>query len=95
MKVDLYTKGMLTIIASCLVVLVLNNVDFFPKVYAVENDFKLPENKINYGLVPLNEDGSINIKLDASSKIDVNLVEIDGWYVKHSNGQLKVYSEEY
>ena len=95
MKVDLYTKGVLTVIASCLVILVLNNISFFPKTYANEKEFLIPNNNVNYGLVPLNEDGSINVKLDASSVIDVNIEEIGGQWVKHSNGKLIVYSEEY
>ena len=42
----------------------------------------------NYGLVPLNEDGSINVRLSASDVIDVNIDEIGGGYVSY--GKLKV-----
>ena len=31
---------------------------------------------LNYGLVPLNEDGSITVKLSASDEIDVNITDI-------------------
>lgn len=76
MKIDNYTKFILTIIAFCLVVLTLNNVDIFPKAYA--ND--VVNYGGNYGLVPMNEDGSINVRLkgvdDAFDRMDVNVVGI-------------------
>jgi hypothetical protein len=31
----------------------------------------------NYGLVPINEDGSITVKLSSSSVIDVNIKKVD------------------
>ena len=43
---------------------------------------------VNYGLVPLNEDGSINVRLSASDVIDVNIDEVGGGYVSY--GKLKV-----
>ncbi|MVX34839.1 hypothetical protein [Myroides sp. LoEW2-1] len=86
---------MLTIIAGCLVFLVLSSIDIFPKAYASnKEDLKL-KNDMNYGLVPLNEDGSVTVKLDASSTLDVNLIEVDGWSVKNRSGQLLIYTEAY
>jgi hypothetical protein len=51
---------------------------------------------INYGLIPLNEDGTISVKLSANDEIDVNIVgvntndeldvnidQIGGGYVSH------------
>ncbi|MFK7950396.1 MAG: hypothetical protein AB8G11_22595 [Saprospiraceae bacterium] len=77
MKIDRYTKFILTVIAFCLVVLTLNNVDIFPKAYA--NDAMNYGG--NYGLVPMNEDGSINVRLqgidEAIDELDVNIVGID------------------
>ena len=77
MKIDRYTKFILTVIAFCLVVLTLDNVDIFPKAYA--ND--VVNYGGNYGLVPMNEDGSINVKLisldEALDEMDVNIVGID------------------
>lgn len=77
MKIDRYTKFILTIIAFCLVVLTLNNVDIFPKAYA--ND--VVNYGGNYGLVPMNEDGSINVRLqgidEAIDELDVNIVGIE------------------
>lgn len=76
MKIDTYTKFVLTVIAFCLVVLTLNTVDIFPKAYANE----AVNYGGNYGLVPMNEDGSINVRLqsvdEAVDKIDVNIASI-------------------
>ena len=76
MKIDTYTKFILTVIAFCLVVLTFNSVDIFPKAYANE----VVNYGGNYGLVPMNEDGSINVRLqgvsDELEKIDVNITGI-------------------
>jgi|WetSurMetagenome_2_1015567.scaffolds.fasta_scaffold1353266_1 hypothetical protein len=75
MKTDIYTKIILTVIAVCLTFIVLKQVDIIPPIYA-----DTPSNVIkdgNYGLVPLNKDGSINVKLN-SDIVDVNIVEADG-----------------
>ena len=71
MKTDKYTKVLLTIIALCLINLSLGEVDLFPKAYAGENDAGL-----KYGLVPLNDDGSITVRLSTLDEIDVNITDI-------------------
>lgn len=78
MQVDKYTKIVLTIIAVNLSILTVKNLDIMPKAYANEpiNNLELAPN-MNYGLVPLNADGSINVKLIASDEIDVNIVDIN------------------
>lgn len=73
MKIDNYTKFILTIIAFCLVVLTLNNVDIFPKAYANE---PAPFPQQNYAIVPLNEDGSISVSLVGLDEIDVDITGI-------------------
>ena len=96
MKTDLYTKSILTVIAVCLVLIVLNNIDIFPKAYAGQNT-------PNYGIVPLNEDGSIDVnvkvfdaenvlKVEMIDEIDVNIEEVGGRNVH--GGALKVIIEE-
>ena len=65
MKLDLYTKSILTIIAMCLTINVLKDFDIMPKAYANEplkNELNLLPNK-NYGLIPVNSDGSINVNI--------------------------------
>ena len=69
MKVDLYTKAVLTVIAACLVIIVLADVEFISKAHAGPMG--------NYGLVPLNKDGSITVKLGSMETIEVEIVGID------------------
>ncbi|MEN7549440.1 hypothetical protein AAG747_16070 [Rapidithrix thailandica] len=97
MKVDKYTKVLLTVIAVNLSILTLKNLEIFPKAYANKpaNTLKTPVNT-NYGLVPLNEDGSITVRLSDYDKVNVNIVgietddemevnidEIGGGFVRH------------
>lgn len=78
MKVDTFTKIVLTVIAINLSILTLKNIDLIPKAYANE-----PSSNLNaipsssYGLVPINEDGSISVRLNSFDEIDVNLVGIE------------------
>lgn len=69
MKADFYTKSVLTIIAVCLLVLVFRDLELIPKANA-SNSYR------GYGLVPLNEDGSITVKLSNMETIDVNISRI-------------------
>ncbi|GGK41939.1 MULTISPECIES: hypothetical protein [Flavobacteriaceae] len=74
MKTNLYLKTVLTVIAVCLTILTIKSLDLIPKAYA-----KTPNNLINkeYALVPINSDGSINVKITNTSEIDVNITSID------------------
>jgi len=79
MKLDLYTKSILTVIAICLTINVLKDFDIMPKAYASErlkNEPNLLPNK-NYGLIPVNADGTIDVNIKTSSTMDVNIVEVD------------------
>ena len=73
--IDSYTKGVLTVIAICLVIITINQVEIFPKAYA--NDSSDGIGLTEYGLVPLNEDGSITVRLSALDEIDVNIVGVE------------------
>jgi hypothetical protein len=76
MKTDFYTKAVLTVIAFCLTVIVLKQVDIIPSTIAGTPKTNLNSN-MNYGLVPLNADGSINVNIKStSSTMDVNIVDI-------------------
>ncbi len=105
MKTDTYTKIILTIIAICLLILTLNQVDLIPKAYAAEQDELFETGSINYGLIPLNEDGSFSVKLsgqeefnvnivgiNTSDELDINLDEIGGGYIS-SGGPIRIKSE--
>lgn len=78
MKLDKFTKFVLTVIAVNLSILTVKNLDIIPKVYANEpiKHLNITPN-VNYGLVPLNEDGSINVKLSYGEVVDVRLRGID------------------
>lgn len=92
MKTDAYTKIVLTIIALCLLVLVFKGVDLAPEAYASGANNNTPlNNKTNYGLVPINEDGTINVRLNTNQVVDVRLRGIDEapnlrWEVDISEG---------
>lgn len=76
MKTDFYTKAVLTVIATCLTIIVLKQVDIIPSAYAGTPKSNLKSN-IHYGLVPLNADGSIDVNIKSnSSEMDVNIVDI-------------------
>jgi hypothetical protein len=72
MKIDRYTKIVLTIIAICLINLSLGGINLFPQAQA--NVKTSPD--VSYGLVPLNEDGSITVRLSEMEEIDVNITDI-------------------
>lgn len=69
MKTDLYTKTVLTVIAIALLALVFKNGN-------IVNEAKADKVLSRYASIPLNEDGSINVKV--VSDMDVNLKSIGG-----------------
>lgn len=92
MKVDRYTKFILTVIAICLAVNTIKDLEIVPKAYANESyNNGLPG--YNYGLVPLNEDGLVEVSIkdvntydelyvnlrgvDTSEEVNVNIKSID------------------
>jgi hypothetical protein len=100
MKSDLYTKSILTVIAICLTINVLKDFDIMPKAYAVENKSNL-ENKLNampnknYGLIPVNADGTIDVNIKSSETMDVSIRDIDtydnlGIEIEYVSGNVKV-----
>jgi hypothetical protein len=71
MKTDKYTKIILTVIAINLTVISIKSLDLIPKANA--NTLS----KTNYGLVPVNSDGSITVKFNQNSIMDVRLRGIE------------------
>ncbi len=57
MKIDLYTKGVLTVIAVCLVILTLQNMHLIPEAYAA------PASTLVGNEIRPNIDGSINVRI--------------------------------
>ena len=76
MKTDLYTKSILTVIAVALSIIVLKDIDIIPKAHASSNTNTAISNS-NYGLVPVNEDGSITVSFSPTEQLDVNIKNID------------------
>ena len=77
MKKDMTIKVLLGIIALNLTLLTIHQLDFFPKSYASENTIEAVHSN-NYGLVPVNKDGSITVKLDESAVMDINIHSFKG-----------------
>ncbi|TAL57423.1 MAG: hypothetical protein EPN85_14155 [Bacteroidetes bacterium] len=64
MKTDLYTKTVLSIIAGALTIIAFQSFDILPKANA---------SKTNTGFIsiPVNPDGSINVKMMDNMKVDI------------------------
>ena len=74
MKTDLYTKVLLTLIAACLVVLVLRPLALVPTAAAAAP--AAPVGGRTYGLVPVNADGSLTVRLLPNEPMNVKIVGI-------------------
>ncbi len=72
MKIDTYTKGILTVIAACLLLLTVKQFDLIPTAKA-----DVPGTGMDkYVVMPTNPDGSINVRLAPNEVMDVDLVDI-------------------
>lgn len=83
MKTDFYTKAVLTVIAICLTIIVFKQVDIIPNAYAETPKINFNTN-MNYGLVPLNADGSIDVNVKSSSTMDVNIESCDSYAFQYA-----------
>ena len=79
MKTDRYTQVVLTIIAACLLVLVLRPLALVPSAVAAA-----PAGGRTYGLVPVNADGSVTVRLQTGAPMKVSLVSISS-AIRHPN----------
>jgi hypothetical protein len=77
MKIDNYTKFLLTIIAFSLSVIAFNELGIFPKAIA-SNTSK------TYGIVPLNANGTIDVNVKSAETIDVNITDADLYALKYA-----------
>ncbi len=77
MKTDRLTKLLLMIIAINLSVIVLRDIRLGIPAYANDGNFEVNGiQEKEYGLVPLNNDGSITVKLAAYDELRVDIVDI-------------------
>ena len=82
MKTDLYTKSILTVIAVALTVIAFQQADLFTTANASKP-------MAGFATVPVNPDGSINVKLTETMK--VNIAEVGGSYI---NGSMPINIKE-
>lgn len=74
MKTDLYTKTILTIIALCLSIIVIRG--------GINPVSAGKQNQDGMAMVPLNKDGSLNVKvINSTNVLDVNLKQINGYSI--------------
>ena len=78
MKTDTYTKVILTVIAVCLTINVINNLDFIPTAHAANNNTDKPE--VEYHLVPVTPNQVMDVRLvdiNTSDEMNVNIKSVD------------------
>jgi len=96
MKIDKLTKILLAVIAINLTIMTVDNLELVPRAYADTSDDLNP----NYGLVPINEDGSINVKFIDVVDVEIvgiathdNLdVNVEGWNTRDLNVNVNEWS---
>ena len=71
------TNILLGVIAINLTLLTLIQLEIWPTKANATNDLRL-DPVINYGLVPLNENGSIDVNISSSSTMDINIESVGG-----------------
>ena len=71
------TNILLGIIAINLTLLTFIQLEIWPTKANATNDLRL-DPAINYGLVPLNENGSIDVNISSSSTMDINIESVGG-----------------
>jgi len=74
MKIDKLTKVLIAVIAVNLTYNTIKDFRVGTPSYATSIDYDLPSPQ--YGLVPLNDDGSITVKFSDYDRMDVNIVDV-------------------
>lgn len=77
MKPDTYTKIVLTVIAICLVIHTVKEMELVPKAYANETPSAIIPGT-TYGLVPLNEAGLVEVSIKDINTYDELYVNLRG-----------------
>ena len=77
MKKDRTIKILLAVIAINLYLISLNQFDIFPKAFGNSTS---PTNikPQEFGLVPLNEDGTVSVRIESSDVVDINVHSFKG-----------------
>lgn len=78
MKTDTYTKVILTVIAVCLTLNLVKDIDIIPSAYAATKTIENPE--VEYHLVPVSPNQVMDVRLvdiNTSDEMNVNIRNVD------------------
>mgnify|MGYP000173614455 CR=1 FL=1 len=88
MKTDIFTKALLTVIAVNLSILVFTKLEIIPKAHAQADSSRFEDaEQAEYGLVPLNDDGTISVRIEDADEyalLNVNLKYVDMYRTRGS-----------
>lgn len=84
MKPDLYTKTILTVIAIALSIIAIGNL-FTPQAAHADQSIGKPF------IVPVNEDGTVSVKITNTDALDVNIDGVGGGYVPYGRIKVEMY----
>lgn len=76
MKSNLYLKIILTVIAVNLTLLTAKELNLISTANAADVPSKIGKNGTNYGFIPVNEDGTINVRIKNSDVMDVRIKSV-------------------
>lgn len=80
MKTNNYLKIVLTVIAINLTLLTAKELNLIPVANAANVPVKPAKGGTNYGFIPVNDDGTISVKVSNSDAINVKLTAISSSY---------------
>ncbi|MBB5619167.1 hypothetical protein HDE69_000203 [Pedobacter cryoconitis] len=76
MKSNIYLKVVLTVIAINLTLLTAKELNLFSTANAADIPAKPGKNGTNYGFIPVNEDGTINVRIKNRETMDVRVMDV-------------------
>jgi len=85
MKTDTYTKTILTVIAICLTINVIQGLDIIPSVYAANNSVE--DTNVEYHLVPVTPNQVMDVRIvdiNTYDEMNVNIKSVD------TNDEMKI-----
>lgn len=76
MKSNIYLKVVLTVIAINLTLLTAKELNLISTANAADVPAKPGKNGTNYGFIPVNEDGTINVRIKSGEVMDVRVMDV-------------------
>lgn len=80
MKTDLYTKTILTVIAVCLSLNLIQELEIIPSAYASGSSFDATKVSQEYALVPISDANTMDVRIvdiNTYDELNVNLKSVD------------------